>query len=257
MSFNNTLGIKYDAKFVRLVNRLLYEHAQVRSSDQAMSNLKNSNLLSRNLSDILSNKNKEMKEQSETTLKHIFKYIDRRVERAVLEERKVQEVDKLKKLYEKFDKNKSDELMSFKASGKGVECPSESLSFSNTHTHHIFAVPLSDNRAEMMRVTSDGMCYIHEDNLSNVDILEHVERAVVDELIKINPSSVLITGFRIKVEAYRPSWLEISLEFYYNDEHYGFSTLVTVKKFDIRKLVKEFSDKINKIAIARDKYIGI
>lgn len=92
MSFNNNLGIKYDAKFVRLVNRLLYEHAQVRSSDQAMSNLSNSNLLSRNLSDILSNKNKEMKEQSETTLKHIFKYIDRRVERAVLEERNAQEV---------------------------------------------------------------------------------------------------------------------------------------------------------------------
>jgi len=60
-------SIKGDYKFVRLISRLLNEHAQVRESVQAMSNLEKSNLLSRNLSDILLNKNKEMKEQSGTT----------------------------------------------------------------------------------------------------------------------------------------------------------------------------------------------
>lgn len=223
MSFNNTLGIKYDAKFVRLVNRLLYEHAQVRSSDQAMSNLKNSNLLSRNLSDILSNKNKEMKEQSETTLKHIFKYIDRRVERAVLEERKVQDVGKLKELYKKFDENRNN---------------------------------------ERLRLDCNGNCVFNFKELP-LHLFDDLNGLLIQEIIKIDPALLMIKDHSLGFEGlFIESVLELEertiVVFFRFDGmrlELRFKSNNGLIKINLPEIAKYFSDEVNKIVC--DKYIGI
>ena len=210
------MGIKSDHKFVRLINRLLYEHAQVRDSVQAISNLEKSNLLSGNLSDILSNKNKEMKEQSETTLKHIFKYIDRYAERKVLEDRTKQPL-----VMNKLDKLKEEPRVSIR----------------------YFAPP----RVEMMRLTSEGYFHINEDYYTDDCVFKNIERAVFEEIIKINPVVSLILGFRVEVtEFLRPgSLIQISLHIY-NDRICCLNP--HIKSLNIRTIAKYFSDEIKKHA---------
>jgi len=103
-------SIENDEKFVRLMKRLVCEREQVRASRQVIWDLNGCDLIPNDLSAKLEDINRDLKVKSETTLKHIFKYIDRRVERAVAEDRKVKEVDKLKELYRKFDKDRNEKL---------------------------------------------------------------------------------------------------------------------------------------------------
>lgn len=86
--------------------------------------------------------------------KEIYRYIDRRVERAVLEERAKQPIS--------VNKIKSDELMSFKASGpvNGLECPAESLSLSLGKS-----LSLSFSKGNVMHQNS----IIHEDNIVKIN----------------------------------------------------------------------------------------
>lgn len=103
-------SIENDEKFRELVQRLFYEREQVRTSREVIWDLNNCGLLDKNITVKLEDINRDVKVKSETTLKHIFKYIDRRVERAVAQERKVQQVDELKELYKKFDEDRKERL---------------------------------------------------------------------------------------------------------------------------------------------------
>lgn len=76
-----SLGIEYDAKFAMLINRLLIERRKFDMAYQTHDNL--SYLSQKDMSDKLLSIAHNMDERAETTLKHIYKYINKHVEREI------------------------------------------------------------------------------------------------------------------------------------------------------------------------------
>lgn len=87
-----SLGIEYDAKFAMLINRLLVERRKFDMAYQTHDNL--SYLSQKDMSDKLLSIAHNMDERAETTLKHIYKYINKHVEREIEKARKDNQVDK-------------------------------------------------------------------------------------------------------------------------------------------------------------------
>lgn len=160
--------------------------------------------------------------------KEIYRYIDRRVERAILEERNKEPILKLK------------------------EYPPEAIRY--------YARPLSDNRAEMMRVNSDGLCYIHKDYCADERVLKNLKKALVEQIIKIDPALLMIKDHSLGFEGlFIESVLELEertiVVFFRFDGmrlELRFKSNNGLIEISLPKIAKYFSDEVNKIA--RDKY---
>lgn len=77
-------SIKYDHKFVRLLNRFLAENKEIMASKTFQLSRRFYDTMGMSIDFVnFDSKIKRLEEQSSITLKHIFKYIDRRVECAV------------------------------------------------------------------------------------------------------------------------------------------------------------------------------
>lgn len=237
-----TDSIKYDYKFVRLLNRLLHEHKQVRASRNVIWKLNDSDILPNNISAILEDMNRDLKVKSETTLKHIFKYIDRRVEREVSialagdsdipksksEKEAQSQYDKVKPLYEKIKES------------------------------------FLERSVEMLRsISPDGLCSINARYATKVDY-SYIERIVRQELLKINPLMIFITpldfyaGIRHHCFGAQHLFSTLTISFMVSIRGQPHSFRQQFKcidgyiKFYPSKVAQYFSDEINKIA--REKH---
>lgn len=216
-------SVENDEKFRKLFNRYVSEYTQVLFESSYLNNKRTADLSSIEFE--LSHKLviEKLKDKSINTLKHIFKYIDRRVERAVLEERVAQQVDKLKKLYEKFDEGRNN---------------------------------------EKLRLDCNGNCVFNFKELP-LHLFDDLNGLLIQEIIKIDPALLMIKdhslGFeglliesvleleeRTIVVFFRFDGMRLELRFKSNNG---------LIEINLPEIAKYFSDEVSKIVF--DKYINI
>lgn len=222
-------SIENDEKFRKLFNRYVSEYTQVLFESSYLNNKRTADLSSIEFELSHELVIEKLKDKSINTLKHIFKYIDRRVERAVLEERAKQPIS--------VNKIKSDELMSFKASG--------------------FVWGSLQN--EMLRLDCNGNCVFNFKELP-LHLFDDLNGLLIQEIIKIDPALLMIKdhslGFeglfhesvldfkeRTIVVFFRFDGMRLELRFQSNNG---------LIEISLPEIAKYFSDEVNKIA--RDKY---
>lgn len=81
-----SMSIKYDPKFRKLINRYMFEYKRMVIEKDHLEQKKKHNMLMPGEDFILGQQISEMQDKAETTLNHIFKYIDRYLVSSLLDD---------------------------------------------------------------------------------------------------------------------------------------------------------------------------